>query len=333
MFAWVLTTLVAAQAGEAFAPLPPAQPPPAVPMMEGTPVVSAAPVRPVPPRRPWWALGVSERAYRVVLPQGPSHGELSAEDTAGFWRNYALARRESVLLDAAELGALAVPAVFLLAAAAAVPLVALTPLAERSGVRGTAVQRLVAAAFVLTPFASLGTVAVGAVCGLVFTGLSTLDAQDNGSPQAPVRETPAGRAAVAAGAAGHWSQVALAGALVAVAVPASAVAFVVPWVAPFALGALAGATPLEVARGYRGALAANGILFGSGAVGAFLAVCALTGGIPLVLAAGYLMQVLPGVLGWQEGEDTGATADDRDLSSFTPWAVWRRLNQPQEPSH
>ena len=136
------------------------------PAMEGA--VTAVPdPRPAPAWRPWWTLGVSERAYRMVLPQGPLVGTLTPEQTAHFWSAYSHAREESVLLDAAELALLAAPSVVLLGGALLVPFLGLPMFAARFKLTGSAADKLVGAAFVLTPVVSLATIGFAALCGLV----------------------------------------------------------------------------------------------------------------------------------------------------------------------
>src|SRR4051812_39490536 len=79
---WLLSVALQAPVSQA-TPLP-ATPTPVetpnilAPPMEGAVMArpDGTPARPVPVRRPWWALGVSQRAYRMVLPSGPDTGTL-----------------------------------------------------------------------------------------------------------------------------------------------------------------------------------------------------------------------------------------------------------------
>ncbi len=361
------------QSGEQSPELPPAPPPPSfvqppappqlpldntVAPLEGTtvapapapqaavvpppPAITAPPMAPQPDRtaRPWWGLGVPERAYRMVRPQGPDTGSLNAQQASAFWEQYTLLRQESFLLDAAELGVLAIPAFVFLAGAAVLPVLSLPGLAERFGQRGSTADKLVGTAFILTPVVSLVTAAAAGLCLLVFTGLTTLDAQDNGSPPAPARATPEGNKAVSQASRGSRRNLVLAGALVAVSLPVSLLAFVVPFAAPLALGALFGQSPRTMLGAYLRALngGSNGPLFGWSAVGSFAAVAALNAGIPAVMAAGYATQALPGVLGWDDSTVTkdAVEGDDRDLSSFLNPADFlfgrRRTTPTPEPA-
>lgn len=289
-----------------------------IPVMEGAlmarPDGSPVPARPVPPRRPWWTLGVSESAYRMVLPHGPDQGTLSPEETERFWKVYADLRRESIALDASELALMAAPVLVLVGGALVIPFLGVPAVAERFLLSGTTSEKLVKTAFVLTPLVSFATLAVAGLCGLGVVALTALDAQDNGSPALPVKVTPAGTAAVKAGARQDLRHLFLSGAVFAVVIPCALVAVIAPFVLPWVLGALLGQSPAVMLRTWRVALSDNGSLFGVGAVASYVAVTLLAAGIPLLMATGYATQAAADAFGLEENPN--AQGDTRDISTF-----------------
>lgn len=301
-------------------PLPEVPPAPQTapsPMMEGTLVV-ADPVdpRPKPIHRPWWDLGVSERTYRRFLPTGPGQGTVTPEQAASFWERYADARRENVAVDALELAFLVAPMAFAVAALAVLPLTGLPGLAQALNIPGAPPQQLVRAVFVGMPAAALLVFGVGALGGLAFTSLSSLDAQDLTVPPLPVKSTPAGRRALAAAERGRWTNVLVGvGALVALAALVPPI-LVTPWILPLMLGPWVGADPATMALAYGTVVRQVGPLGMVTAAGAHLALVAVLTLVPGVMATGYLMRALPGVL--DDDADQGApptAGEDRDLSS------------------
>lgn len=304
------------------APLePPAPPaallPPSVPMLEGT-LVAAPPERPRPPHRPWWDLGVSERTYRLVMPRGPGNGTLDPAQTATFWQNYSALRRESLVVDAAEMAVLVLPLGVALVLTAAVPFTGLPAIADQLDLRGTPTERLVQAIFTGMPVAALAAFAVAAVCGLVFASLTSFDVQDIGAPEGLAKVTPAGARAVARGERGRWEQLALGLAVGVTSVALGALVLVTPWVLPFVLAPAVGASPVGVVQAYRSVAFRTGALGVYSAVGSHIALAGVMTLVPMVMVAGYVAAALPGVV---EGDkaagsmDEAEPGDDRDLTS------------------
>lgn len=287
--------------------------------------------RPKAIRRPWWGLGVSEATYRTVLPNGRDTGVLPSQEQQAFWASYTRLRQESLLLDAAQLALLVTPVAVTLAAATAVPLVAIPAFTGISSDPSPA-QRMVGALLVGLPAVALGGMGLAALCTLGLAGLAGLDAQDVGAPGLPVKATEQGSHAVMEAERGTPLQVGMGVAAAGVGVGLAVLMWVVPWGLPLVLAPALGLTPWTMFNIYRGVFARAGPVALFSGFFAHMAVAALMGGVPLIMAGGYAARALASRMASEPDGEDAPPGDDRDISSLlNPFQLLFPAKDPKQP--